>query len=594
MAGCSAPSTPSRKSAKASTCSVEGRSRTTGARSSSTPSSSAAQSCAVASERCSASEVAPFSRSCSTASLAAFASTDLDLRPHVPRTGARRSPRGGEPVEVGRAARSVRRRCRRASCGSGPPRRRSRARRHRGGGPCAARQPWPPPTPLRRTRRRRRRAGGSPPGLQLLGLVESTVGATRQVGHAAQDRPAQWRGSLARAMDRSPSQPRAAGRFPAGRDDGPMCSRPPFPSVVVMPDVFLHVGSVQDRDDHDPGRPRGHGGAARRRGVLFPGGHRAQRLAAYDLLGQRVGGEQRGEAAGALGRLVDLVDSHDGPTVVVSEEELSLARPRQARRLVRALAGHRVHVVIGARDMARTLVSAWQQTIVNGGTTTWADFVASVRGQEGAPPSEGVSFHWRHDLLRVVDTWSSAVPAERIRLVTVPPRGTPGTALLTRFAAAADLPAGWPGEHQVVRNVSLGAAELEVVRRLNEAVGGTFNATQHRFVIEAGIRSRLAGATARPLELPPEHLAWTRVVRRTAGGRARTPRPHAPRRPVRPRAGRRRSQPAPPSTTSRTPSCSPPRARRWCRWPSTTGSCSAATGARSSSARVDCRDPPRC
>jgi hypothetical protein len=289
-----------------------------------------------------------------------------------------------------------------------------------------------------------------------------------------------------------------------------MCSPPLVPSVVVMPDVFLHVGLYKTGTTTIQGALAATAEQLAAAGVLFPGGHRAQRLAAYDLLGQRVGGEQRGEAAGALGRLVDRVAVHDGPTVVVSEEELSLARPRQARRLVRALAGHRVHVVIGARDMARTLVSAWQQTIVNGGTTTWADFVASVRGQEGAPPSEGVSFHWRHDLLRVVDTWSSAVPAERIRLVTVPPRGTPGTALLTRFAAAADLPTGWPGEHQVVRNVSLGAAELEVVRRLNEAVGGTFNATQHRFVIEAGIRSRLAGTTARPLELPPDHLAWTR------------------------------------------------------------------------------------
>ena len=277
-----------------------------------------------------------------------------------------------------------------------------------------------------------------------------------------------------------------------------------------MPDVFLHVGLYKTGTTTIQGALAATADQLAAAGVLFPGGHRAQRLAAYDLLGQRVGGELRGEAAGALGRLVDLVAAHDGPTVVVSEEELSLARPRQARRLVRALDGHRVHVVVGARDMARTLVSAWQQTVVNGGTTTWGEFVASVRGQEGAPPSEGVSFHWRHDLLRVVDTWSSVVPAERIRLVTVPPRGASGAALLARFASAADLPAGWPGEQQAVRNVSLGAAELEVVRRLNEAVGGTLNATQQRFVIEAGIRSRLAGTTTRPLELPPEHLAWAR------------------------------------------------------------------------------------
>ncbi len=289
-----------------------------------------------------------------------------------------------------------------------------------------------------------------------------------------------------------------------------MCSPPRIPSVVAMADVFLHVGLYKTGTTTIQGALTATAEQLAAAGVLFPGGHRAQRLAAYDLLGQRVGGELRGEAAGALGRLVDLVEAHDGPSVVVSEEELSLARPRQARRLVGALAGHRVHVVVGARDMARTLVSAWQQTVVNGGTTTWADFVASVRGQEGAPPSEGVSFHWRHDLLRVIDTWASAVPAERIRLVTVPPRGTPGTVLLARFAAAANLPAGWPGDRATVRNVSLGAAELEVVRRLNEAVGEHFNATQHRFVIEAGIRARLAGTTDRPLELPTEHLGWAR------------------------------------------------------------------------------------
>src|SRR5690349_5181142 len=321
--------------------------------------------------------------------------------------------------------------------------------------------------------------------------------------------PPSGEGHCRRLWDRSPSRC-GCRRFPAVRDVGPMCSPLVVPSVVAMPDVFLHVGLYKTGTTTIQGALAASAKQLAAAGVLFPGGHRAQRLAAYDLLGQRVGGELRGEAAGALGRLVDLVAAHDGPTVVISEEELSLARPRQARRLVRALEGHRVHVVVGARDMARTLVSAWQQTIVNGGTTTWGDFVASVRGQGGAPPSEGVSFHWRHDLLRVVDTWSSVVPAERVRLVTVPPRGTAGAALLARFGAAADLPAGWPGEHQPARNVSLGAAELEVVRRLNEAVGSAFNATQHRFVIEAGIRSRLAGTTDRPLELPPEHLAWAR------------------------------------------------------------------------------------
>ena len=188
-----------------------------------------------------------------------------------------------------------------------------------------------------------------------------------------------------------------------------------------MADVYLHVGLYKTGTTTIQGALAATAQRLAADGVLYPGDQRAQRLAAYDLLGQRVGGEDRGEAAGALGRLLDVVAAHPGPTVVVSEEELSLARPRHARRLVRELAGHRVFVVVGARDMARTLVSAWQQTIVNGGTTSWGDFIASVRGEDGAPPSEGISFHWRHDLLRVVDTWASAVPRENIRLVTVPP-----------------------------------------------------------------------------------------------------------------------------------------------------------------------------
>jgi hypothetical protein len=246
--------------------------------------------------------------------------------------------------------------------------------------------------------------------------------------------------------------------------------------------------------------------------VLVAGGcHQAQRLAVYDLLGQRVAGEERGVVAGSLRRLLDEVAAHRGRSVVVSEEELSLARPRHVRTLVRSLEGHRVFVVIGARDMARTLVSAWQQSVVNCSTTAWHDFIASARGDAHAPPSEGVAFWLRHDLLRVVDAWSTAVPLERIRLVTVPPPGAGNGLLLDRFAAAADLPVGAfcraPGGP---RNVSLGAAELEAVRRLNVALGDQLTTSQHRFVIEAGIRARLAGAGGRPLVLSAEHHAWAR------------------------------------------------------------------------------------
>jgi hypothetical protein len=276
-----------------------------------------------------------------------------------------------------------------------------------------------------------------------------------------------------------------------------------------MADVFLHVGLPKTGTTTIQAALDASAGALARTGVLVAGGsHHAQRRAVYDLLGQRVAGEERGVVAGSLRRLLDEVAAHEGRSVVLSEEELSLARPRHVRMLVRGFAGHRVFVVVGVRDMARTLVSAWQQSVVNCSTTRWTDFVASARGEEGAPPSEGAAFWLRHDVLRVVDTWSTAVPPERIRLVTVPPPGAGSSVLLDRFGAAAELPARAWHAPASPRNVSLGAAELEVVRRLNVAVGGRLTTSQHRFVIEAGIRARLAGAGGRPLVLPERHFSW--------------------------------------------------------------------------------------
>jgi hypothetical protein len=277
-------------------------------------------------------------------------------------------------------------------------------------------------------------------------------------------------------------------------------------------DVFLHVGLPKTGTTTIQAALETHAEALAEAGVLFPGGrHRAQRLAVYDLLGQRVSGEDD-RVAGSLSRLLAEVSAHTGRSAIVSEEELGLARPRHARRLVRGLAPHRVFVVIGVRDLARTLVSAWQQSVVNGGTTSWQDFIDSARSEGRASKAgSGIAFWLRHDVLRVIDTWATAVPVERIRVVTVPARDESGQTLLARFADATGLPADtWDARAVGLRNVGLGAAELEVVRRLNQRVTGHLNQAQHRFVIEAGIRARLEVERPRPLRLPAEHLPWTR------------------------------------------------------------------------------------
>ena len=68
----------------------------------------------------------------------------------------------------------------------------------------------------------------------------------------------------------------------------------------------------------------------------------------------------------------------------------------------------------------------------------------------------------------MIDAWSTAVPVERISVMTVPPAGASSRTLLERFTIATDLRVElWDDGEPIPRNVSLGAAQLEVIRKLN-------------------------------------------------------------------------------------------------------------------------------
>jgi hypothetical protein len=278
-----------------------------------------------------------------------------------------------------------------------------------------------------------------------------------------------------------------------------------------MAQVFLHVGLPKTGTTSIQAALQNAARELSDVGVLFPcGTHRAQRMAAYDLLGQRERGGNAGAASGAFRRMIAEIDAYGGDRVIVSEEEFGLARPGQVRRVIRALSSHEVFVVVGVRDLGRTLVSAWQQGILMGDTTCWPEFAEAVRDPARGDIRTGTSFRLRHGLLRVLDAWSAGVPAARIRIFTAPPPGSPPQLLLSRFAVAAALPATFSDGRAAPLNRSPGPAQVEVVRRLNAAITGRLNQRQHRLVLERGIRPGLAPGTTRPLLLPREDLGWAR------------------------------------------------------------------------------------
>ncbi|MBA2560692.1 MAG: hypothetical protein H0V07_12580 [Propionibacteriales bacterium] len=275
-------------------------------------------------------------------------------------------------------------------------------------------------------------------------------------------------------------------------------------------DVYLHIGLTKTGTSHLQqvlwlSRERLAGA-----GVLVPGRSRqSQTMAVWDLMGRRPRGADQPEVAGSWQELVSAAMRWSGSQVVISEEFLANATPRQVRLAVRAFAPARVHVVVTVRDLGRVIGSVWQQNLAKGRTWSWSEFVGAVRDPENGPATAGVGFWLRQDLLRILDTWEVAVPRQLIHLVTVPPPGSPRHLLLERFAAATHLDLGALASNQPETNVSIGTAEAEMLRRLNLGLAGRLNERQYNHAVQKGVQSALRGRMSSPrIRLPAGELEW--------------------------------------------------------------------------------------
>lgn len=190
----------------------------------------------------------------------------------------------------------------------------------------------------------------------------------------------------------------------------------------------------------------------------------------------RVASEE-GAASRNWRRLVDDVRRAPG-TAVVSTELLGPVRTVVARELVRELVEEtgtpEVRVVLTVRDLNRVLPSMWQETIQNGRTWSWADYVADIaarRPGRGEVPTDRTlacgSFWRQQDVVGLVQGWAGLVGSEHVRLVTVPAPGAPRTALLDRFVEATGLPLPTP-ERVPVANEALGLPSTLVLLRVNQ------------------------------------------------------------------------------------------------------------------------------
>lgn len=230
--------------------------------------------------------------------------------------------------------------------------------------------------------------------------------------------------------------------------------------------LVLHVGAMKSGTTYLQGLLFANRERLAGQGLFMPGRTwRKQARAVHGLL------HSEGTAWQAM---ADKVSAHPG-TSVVSMEFLATARPAQVLAMRESI-GCDIEVVITARDLNRSIPAMWQETVQNGRTWTWEEYVDGLAAQRPGhrradqPDSEAGAQFWRQqNLVRIARTWGEVVGFDRVTVVTVPHPGARRELLWERFAAVLGVdPSGMEPPRAV--NESVGLASAMALRDLNVAL----------------------------------------------------------------------------------------------------------------------------
>jgi hypothetical protein len=239
--------------------------------------------------------------------------------------------------------------------------------------------------------------------------------------------------------------------------------------------------------------------------------------AALDLRGISFGGFDNPQTAGAWPALAQRALKAPTSRCVISHEVFAGAADEQIERLVGDLSGADVHVVYGARDLARQLPALWQESLKNRRTKPYEAFLR--RALRDNPRSEGSGFWKAQDAVATLGRWAEWVPATRIHVMILPAAGAPPDALWKRLCRVIGIdPDGY--DLDVSRaNPSLTLADAEMLRRLNGLLPDDLPWPVYERQVKRRFNRR--ADTRRPgdrLRLPPEHRS--RVLELAEASRA--------------------------------------------------------------------------
>ena len=203
-----------------------------------------------------------------------------------------------------------------------------------------------------------------------------------------------------------------------------------------------------------------------------------------------------------------------GPAALFSGEFLGAAARDRIMYALSLLEPAEIHVIVTARDLVRQIPSDWQEQVKHRRSFTLDDFAQQL--VEGSTDRGGryVQMFWRqHDPAELLGTWSEFVPPERIHLVTLPPSGSPRELLMSRFLSVVGLDLeAMCFVDQLPSNPSLGAAEVEFLRRINPVLQQRMQ-NEYAPLVRELVAENVLGQRAdqQKIELPREYFSWARA-----------------------------------------------------------------------------------
>ena len=281
-----------------------------------------------------------------------------------------------------------------------------------------------------------------------------------------------------------------------------------------MSKVFLHIGEPKTGTTFLQQVMWRNRAELSAQGIVLPGHHAQDHYrASQDLRGMQ---KKESDPAGSWTGEWDILaqQAQQAPAAaVISHELFSACDAEQAERAVRSLQPAEVHVVLTVRDMATLLPAEWQETVKHRNGKDWEGWLEDVIDRESSAPDRRQFWFWRvHDTLAIGALWAQFLPPERVHVIVNAPKGAPGSLLWERWAALIGADPGSVDLSRARQNTSLGMAEIEFLRRLNQELTPDVPDWFYMWNVKEAVAHRaFAGRPAGPrLVLPAERDGWAK------------------------------------------------------------------------------------